>query len=40
MINEAYVWEQLEALKSRVSILENQMANLLRQTSDEDKDND
>lgn len=31
MINESYVWEQLEALKSRVSILENQMADLLRQ---------
>lgn len=35
MINESYVWEQLEALKSRVSILERQMADLLRQDETE-----
>lgn len=31
MINESYFWKRFEALKSRVSILENQMADLLRQ---------
>ena len=35
MIYESYVGEQLEALKSRVSILENQMADLLRQDETE-----